>query len=229
MWHHQRKLRLTASNFGRVAKRRSTTPVANLVKSLLYSKAFSTEATRWGTQHEDDAKKQYLEYLHSSGHPTASIKESGLVIDNDSPSLACSPDGLVDIPGEEGVVVEFKCPYAAAKEGLDPVTAAKTLKTFFCKASVKGSLELKRRHDYFYQVQGTMAITGRSWCDFVVWLPQGMSVERIHFEEDLWAETKPKLLDFYQRALLPELTLPRLPRGQPIREPTSVDDVTAPA
>ena len=212
LWHQQRKLRLTASNFGRVAKRRPTTPVGNLVKSLLYSKPFSTEATRWGTQHEDDAKKQYLEHLQSSGYHAATIKESGLVIDNDCPSLACSPDGLVDIPGEEGGVVEIKCPYAAAKEGLDPFSAASTLKTFFCKAGVAGNLELKRRHDYFYQVQGTMAITRRSWYDFVVWSPKGMSVERIRFEVDLWAETKPKLLNFYRKALLPELALPRLPR-----------------
>ena len=45
LWHHQRRLRHTASNFGRVAKRRPTTPVGNLVKSLLYSKRFCTEAT----------------------------------------------------------------------------------------------------------------------------------------------------------------------------------------
>ena len=207
LWHHQRKLRLTASNFGRVVKRRPTTPVGNLVKSLLYPKPFSTEATCWGTQHEDDAKKQYLEHLQSSGCRAASIKESGLVIDNDCPSLACSPDGLVDIPGEEGGVVEIKCPYVAAKEGLDPASAAATLKTFFCKVGVAGNLKLKRRHDYYYQVQGMMAITRRSWCDFVVWTPKGMSVERIMFEEDLWAEIKPKLLKFYQKALLPELAL----------------------
>ena len=57
LWHQQRRLRLTASNFGRVAKRRSTTPVGNLVKSLLYWKSFSTEATRWGSTHEADAKQ----------------------------------------------------------------------------------------------------------------------------------------------------------------------------
>ena len=125
-------------------------------------------------------------------HPSESV----LVIDDDCPSLACSPDGLVDIPGEEGGIVEMKCPFVAAKEGMDPVSASVHLTTFFCKAGVTGNLELKQRHDYFYQVQGTMAITRRSWCDFVVWSPKGMPVERIKFEEDLWAETKPKLLDF---------------------------------
>ena len=65
-------------------------------------------------------------------------------------SLACSPDGLVEIPREEGGIVKIKCPYTAAKEGLDPVLAAKTMKTFFCHAT--GEVELKRGHDYFYQV-----------------------------------------------------------------------------
>jgi hypothetical protein len=133
---------------------------------------------------------------------------------------------LVDISGEDGGVVEIKCPHTLAKEGLDPVSAVKTLKTFFCKAGALGEPELKRGHDYFYQVQGTMAITERSWCDFVVWSPKGMSVERIRFDVQLWAETKPKLENFYQKAVLPELTLPRLPRGQPIREMTSGNDVT---
>lgn len=31
------------------------------------------------------------------------------------------------------------------EEGLDPVSVAATLKTFFCKAGVTGNLELKRR------------------------------------------------------------------------------------
>ena len=53
--------------------------------------------------------------MQSSGYYAASIKDPGLVIDNDCPSLACSPDGLVDIPGNEGGTVEIKCPYAAAE------------------------------------------------------------------------------------------------------------------
>ena len=39
LWFQQRRLRLTVSNFGKVAKRCDTTPVANLVKTLLYGEA----------------------------------------------------------------------------------------------------------------------------------------------------------------------------------------------
>ena len=106
------------------------------------------------------------------------------MVDAESTSLACSP-------GEEGGIVEINCPHTAAKEGLDPLSTAKIMKTFFCKAGARGEVELKWGHDYFYQVQRTMAIMGRSWCDFVVWLPKGISVERIPFDNKLWAETSP--------------------------------------
>ena len=43
----------------------------------------------------------------------------------------------------------------------------------------------------------------------------------------LWAETKPKLLNFYSKPVLLELTLPQHTHDQSIREPTSAgDDVT---
>ena len=129
---------------------------------------------------------------------------------------------MIEIPEEEGGIVEIKCPCTAAKEGLDPVWAAKTMKTFFCKAGATGQVELKQGHDYLYQVQRMMAITRLSWCDFVVWLPKGMSVEWITFDNELWAETKPKLQNFYHRAVLPEPALPRLTWGQPIREQTLI-------
>ena len=114
LWHQQRRLRVTASNFGKVAKRRPTTPVGNLVRSLLYGKSFSTEATRWGSTHESNAKKQYLDHLRAEGHTDISIEDSGLFISEDDPCLACSPDGLVDIAGSSGVI-EIKCPFKLVK------------------------------------------------------------------------------------------------------------------
>ena len=228
LWHQQRRLRLTASNFGKIAKRRQTTPVANIVKSLLYGKQFTTEATRWGLSHEEEAKKCYVEYLRVEGHPNVTVKSSGLVIDTEEPSLACSPDGLVkdpESPDPRGIC-ELKCPYNLAKDLITPVEAAKDNKSFCCKLGTQEKPELKRTHNYFYQVQGALAISRHSWCDFVVWSPAGISVERIAFDTEFWEETKRKLLHFYKSSVLPELALPRHKNGQPIREPISGDDVT---
>ena len=61
-----------------------------------------------------------------------------------------------------------------------------------------------------------MEITGRQWCDFVIWTPSGTYVQRITAD---WKGIYDKLKDFYYRAILPELALPRHPSKQPIREP----------
>ena len=152
------------------------------------------------------------------------MKDLGLVVDPENP---CSLDGLVDIPVIAGGIVEIKCLYKAAKEGLDPASAAETMRNFFCKAGDTGKLELKRNHDYFHQIQGTMAITKRSWCDFVVWTPAGISIERIPFNSRLWPkQSLNSYLNFYKKAVLPVLTLPRRSQGQLIRESASGDDVT---
>lgn len=218
-WFQQRRLRITASNFGKVAKRRKTTPVANLVKSLLYSKEVNTAAIRWGRTHEDDACRSYIAYLRKQGHHKATVSASGLVVYMEEPCLACSPDGLVEIPGESEPlgVVEFKCPYSC--KDLSPQQAAAQSKAFFCSADASGTITLKRNHDYYFQVQGNMAITRRPWADFVVWTPSGLSVERIHRDSQFWEAAKNKLVSFYRRAVLPELALPRFSRGQTIREP----------
>ncbi len=220
LWYHHRRVRLTASNFGKVAKRRPTTPVANTVKTLLYSRSVDTKAVRWGHTHEDDARQAYLQSLQISDG-RAAVSTSGLVVDVTEPCLASSPDGLVHIPGspEPHGVVELKCPYTAAERGLTPHEAAQSLKTFLCKRTDDGSLQLKRNHDYYHQVQGLLAITRRPWCDFVVWTPKGMSVERIRFDPVFWEDTQPKLVRFHRESILPELALPRYTSGQAIREP----------
>jgi len=45
-WRRQRKMRLTASNFGKIAKLRATTSRANTVKYILYELFSGNVATR---------------------------------------------------------------------------------------------------------------------------------------------------------------------------------------
>ena len=48
LWYHHRRIKVTASNFGmiHVAKRKATTPVANAVKTFLYTRSANTKAMR---------------------------------------------------------------------------------------------------------------------------------------------------------------------------------------
>ena len=69
--------------------------------------------------------------------------------------------------------------------------------------------QLKRNHSYYCQVQGQMAITGRTWCDFVVYTTKGIAVERITFDKLFWEnELLPKLVDFFDNYVAPEIVSP---------------------
>ena len=203
LWYQQRKCRLTASSFGTVAKRRSKTPAKNFVMNLLYKdKLIDTPSLRWGREHEDVARQ---EYAKRNGNIELTL--SGLVIDATKGWLACSPDNLAtDKQSKHGLLglVEYKCPYSARH---NTVTDAAKSKDFF--ASTKdGKVTLKRNHNYFFQIQGQMAICKRNWCDFVIWTTKEMTIERIIFDPKLWQETLPKLEFFYDKAILPELACP---------------------
>lgn len=214
-----RKCRLTASNFGKICKRRPTTPVASTVKALVYaSPSLSTPSLRWGRENEDSARQAYAKYMQANGHPNLRTLRAGFVIHPQEGWLGCSPDDWVvdpDSSDSEGIA-EYKCPYSARE--VTPYDACLSVKNFFCKVE-DGVLKLQRNHNYFYQVQGTLGITGKKWCDFVVWTPKGLNTERIVFDQKLWGTMKTKLESFFDSALLPELAAPQHPNGRPIREP----------
>ena len=67
-----------------------------------------------------------------------------------------------------------------------------------------------------------MAVGGRTWCDFVLFTTKGISVQWISFNIDYWGKTLfPKLIDFYDNCLGPEIVSPVHVLGLPIRNLTS--------
>ena len=183
------------------------------MKSLLYKTLTKdTLSLRWGREHEEDARKAYM-HKKNNIHLT----QSGLVVDCDKGWLACSPDNFaydLDSPDPWGLV-EYKCTYSARETTVEE--AARTNKIFFAQMTDRG-FHLKTNHQYYYQIQGQMAICKRLWCDFVIWTPLNTTIERIKFNPVFWQETVVKLENFYDKAILPELVCPHLPQGQPIRE-----------
>lgn len=89
-------------------------------------------------------------YERATGHLA---EESGLVLTEDK-RFGYSTDGFIDSDG----MVEIKCPNSARK---------------IVEIWEGGDLS-----EYMHQIQGGMWITGRTWCDFIMYAPQLASVDK---------------------------------------------------
>ena len=222
-WKAERRKRLTASRVGGILKMRKTTSRANKVKELLYSKFRGNEATRYGILMEDVARTGYVTHQQQCRHPGVNVTSCGLFVSLDNPWLAATPDGIVEDPNEhsspEGLL-EMKNPHS--KRNLTLAEACRS--SSFCLKEEKkediATYNLKKKHDYFYQVQCQMYCVNKEWCDFVVQTEKDMHIERIYRDREWWNKQLPKLKSFYDNSLLPELACPRFGRGA-IREPLS--------
>ena len=88
------------------------------------------------------------------------------------------------------------------------------ISNWYCTSAEDGSLHLKNEHNYMYQVQAQMGITGLEWVDFVVYTKKSISVERICFDSSKWYHhTVPKLEAFYKTNLVPEFFTGRVKRN----------------
>jgi len=163
---------------------------------------------------------KYIEHQNIDAHEGITVKEKGIVIDKENPVLAASVDGEVTYPTNKyhpvgNVEAKYKLFPPKLKEQVDTkqVPLVKTLPKHtrnFCLEITESGLQLKKKkHSYYIQVQGGMAITSKSWCDFVVYTTlmnhEDIHIERIYFDATFCEGLKKKLLDFYLYAMVPEL------------------------
>lgn len=161
LWRKERRIRLTASNFGKICKLRPTTSRANTIKSILYDTFCGNEHTKYGIEFEPFAKAEFKKLTGFK------IQEAGLFIDENLHYLAASPDGLLDDNG----IIEIKCP--STIKDLTPREAIQMGKLKFATLDNKNNLQLKQNDKYYFQVMGQLKITQRSFCYFIIWSPKG--------------------------------------------------------
>ena len=114
--------------------------------------------------------------------------------------IAATPDGLVcnDNAIQVGIL-EIKCPYSHRNT---TVIDACTKANFFCKLDEQDqTIHLKTNHNYYFQVQGQMAVLNLPWYDFVVWTQNDIHVEVniMHRSANSWKWPKPEDKIFYSR------------------------------
>ena len=197
-WTEERKIRFTASNFGRVSRRKRNHE--KFCNDLLDAKPFRSASTDHGIKYEPVALREYEKYMHRIGR-SIKVEKSGFFVSPKLFYLGCSPDGkVIDISSiDQFGLVEIKCP--SSKFSVTPTEACSD-PHFFLEV-VDEKPKLKKNHVYYDQVQGQMAITGTKWCDFVVYTKKGLSIERIQFDEEHWKKMCAILNTTYFRYFLP--------------------------
>jgi len=141
-WFLARKIRLTASNFGKIFKTRNDNIRINLSKVMLQQKPLNIIAVKHGDLYEQEAITKYL-HINSS----VTYKKAGFLVHREFKFLGGSPDGLINKDG----IIEVKCPYS--ERDTTPTTAMK-----LSYLDMEG--KLKTNSNYFYQVQGLLCFLG---------------------------------------------------------------------
>lgn len=196
-WFNARKCRLTASNFGRVLRRKSA-PSEKFLRSIFCPKSFSAPSVDYGRRNESKAKSKYLKK-----YPSRHFHECGLVINKEFMFLGATPDAkLCDESGKRGIA-EIKCPYCARNCTIREVCS----KHDFCLEIIEetNEISLTRNHEYYAQVQGQLMITGCDFCDFVVYTKKDIFVERIYPDIDFMKSMLKNLSTFFKNSAKPFL------------------------
>ena len=190
-WIKQRWGRCTASNYGSIAGHNPYQSQRKLLSTLLWDTFKGNKATEYGNKNESVCAKLYENFANVNATSAGSIMEHfypGLIICQNEPWLAVSPDGLPcmkahDNSSQTRYLLEIKCPFTKKLYPHIP-------------------------HYYFDQIQGIMAILKLPFCDFVVWTPEVTQVRRYNFDPSYWKEVLyPRLRTFYFNEYLPRLIL----------------------
>lgn len=78
---------MTASNFGRIIKKREGTCPTSIIKTILYPKSINTPAINYGKT------KEHVAISHFEKVTGLSVRPSGLYVDVENGFLGASPDG----------------------------------------------------------------------------------------------------------------------------------------
>lgn len=201
-WYAYRAGRITASNMKNVCTTTVSKPSLSLLKKICYPEEhqFSSSATAWGLQHESDALHSYEQEMMNR-HVNFTHHRTGVYLSSEHPYLAASPDASVECACCGRGTVEVKCPYTLATKEIQSALDTNN----FCLEHTNGTLHLKQTHAYYFQVQTQMAVCHVAYCDFVVWTPQSLHIERVKRDDAFFEKVLPCAREFFTHVVVPEL------------------------
>ncbi|KAJ8023987.1 hypothetical protein HOLleu_36583 [Holothuria leucospilota] len=159
----------------------------------------------WVRCMEDVARKHYLAHHRlNTKHRSVSWQPTGLWVSIQCPFIAASPDGIISCQQCGKGLLEIKNPYKYKNSTIHEFTS----KVDTCLIHCNGVTHLDRKHDYYYQIQFQLWVTGFQWCDFVLRTNSQMDnifVERLVQDNNFISNILPKLNYFFYYGIIPEL------------------------
>ncbi|KAL4482978.1 hypothetical protein ABPG74_019004 [Tetrahymena malaccensis] len=181
-WERERKLRITASNFGKICLSRNENK-NTIAKQIIESKSLNYAAIQYGNNFESVARIKYIEKIQAQYGPNITVNEFGLIVDKKYNWIAGSPDGIVYENDKPIGCIEIKCPFSIKDYKINQYFH---LTPFLEYNKQQDQIQLKRNHFYYYQCQGIMYLSQLNWCDFIVFTQVDIKIERICFDKMIY-------------------------------------------
>ena len=149
---------------------------------------FTSAATSYGIAQETIAKESYAEKFRDRH-----LHDCGLVVNPSYSFLGDTPDGKVCIDSVTGII-EIKCPYAGRDMKIEQAIETQN----FCLTKEGDNIKINKAHDYYYQVQGQLFVTGAPFCEIIVYTKLDMAIDRVLPDPDFQTTMFEKLCKFNQ-------------------------------
>lgn len=135
-------------------------------------------------------------------HSNLIIKRTGVHLCSDNLFLAASPDGILSCSCHGIAVVEVKCPY---KYRNSTILAACKDPDFPLKYDpLEKKYKLLESHQYYYQTQLQMYVTGHHLCYFVVFTSIDLVYVKVPYNSELLQESIPITKKYFLEIVMPE-------------------------
>ena len=202
LWFRLRSGRITASKFKQACRTDINNPSRSLIKSICYptENKFTNSAVAWGLEKESIAVADYIKKMQAS-HRDFHFCKVGLMLNNQWPFLGASPDGLISCKCCGQGVLEVKCPYSCRDTSISEYAS----KQNSMLSPAQSTYALKQDHQYYYQVQCQLFISGAKYAHFLVWTPNETHIETILPDKSFFEKNVSESENFFKLCILPEI------------------------
>lgn len=169
---------------------------AEKARKYFWATEFTNKYVRHGNTYEGVARTKYSTESHLH------VQECGLIVSKTEPWLAYSPDGVVMNDNKPYRLLEIKCPVELVN------TSNQVLKKKCKFIEIKSNgVAVKKKHQYYAQIQCGMALLNLNNCDFVIYsnISDSIKIINVTYDKIYAQDLLSKLKKIYFEKMLHEI------------------------